>query len=82
MTLLAASVVDIDALTEMIAVSFAAGVTVTAAYAAAIVGMTRVSESRRASRTAAATAYMWLALVALIVSVGGVVLGIVVVATN
>jgi hypothetical protein len=44
--------------------------------------MTRVSETRRARRTVAATAYMWLAFVALTVSVGGVVLGIVVVATN
>jgi hypothetical protein len=82
MMLVAASIVDVDALTEVIAVSFAAGVIVTAAYAAAIVGMTRVSERRRARRTVAATAYMWLAFVALTVSVGGVVLGIVVVATN
>jgi hypothetical protein len=82
MTLVAASIVDVDALVEVIAVSFAAGVNVTAAYAAAIVGMTRLGESRRASRTAAATAYTWLALVALVVSVGGVVLGIFVVATN
>jgi hypothetical protein len=82
MTVIGAQIVDVDALTEVIAVSFAAGVIVTAAYAAAIVGMTGVSESRRARRTVAATAYLWLALVALVVSVGGVVLGIVVVATN
>jgi hypothetical protein len=82
MILLAKSIVDIDALTEVIAVSFAVGVTVTAAYAAAIVGMTRVSESRRAERTLAATAYIWLAFIALAVSIGGVVLGIVVVSTN
>ena len=82
MTLTAAGIVDFDALTEMIAVSFAAGVSVTASYAAAIVGMTRFSESRRAKRTVAATAYTWLAFVALTVSIGGVVLGIFVVATN
>jgi hypothetical protein len=82
MTLVAASIVDVDALAEVIAVSFAAGVTVTAAYAAAIVGMTRVSETRRERRTLAATAYTWLALIALAVSIGGVVLGIVVMATN
>ena len=82
MTPIAESIVDVDALTEVIAVSFAVGVSVTAAYAAAIVGMTRVSESRRAKRTLAATAYTWLSFVALAVSVGGVVLGILVMASK
>ena len=81
MTIVAA-IVDVDALAEVIAVSFVAGVSVTAAYAAAIVGLTRVGESRRARRTLAATAYIWLAGLALAVSIGGVVLGIVVVASN
>jgi hypothetical protein len=79
---MAAAIVDVDALAEVVAMSFVAGLTVTAAYAAAIVGFTRVSESRRARRTLAATAYIWLAGLALAVSIGGVVLGIVVVASN
>jgi hypothetical protein len=79
---MAVTIVDVDALAEVVAMSFVAGLTVTAAYAAAIVGLTRVSESRRANRTLAATAYIWLAAIALTVSVGGVALGIVVVASN
>jgi hypothetical protein len=79
---IAATIVDVDALAEVIAVSFVAGVSVTAAYAAAIVGLTRFSESRRAGRTLAATAYTWLAALALTVSVGAVALGIFVMASN
>jgi hypothetical protein len=82
MTILASSIVDGGALAEVIAVSFVAGVSVTAAYAAAILGLTRLSESRRAGRTLAATAYTWLAGLGLAISVGAVVLGIVVMATN
>ena len=80
--MIAASVVDGKALAEVIAVSLVAGVTVTATYAAAIVGLTRLSEHRRAGRTGAATAYTWLAVLALAVSVGAVVLGIAVMASN
>ena len=79
---IAAAIVDVDALAEVVAVAFAAGITVTAAYAAAIVGLTRLSESRRAGRTLAATAYTWLAGLCLIVSVGAVVLGIAVMASS
>jgi hypothetical protein len=77
-----ASIVDGEALGEVIGVSFAAGISVTAAYAAAIMGLTRLSESRRARRTLAATAYAWLAMLGLVVSVGAIVLGIAVMATN
>jgi hypothetical protein len=77
-----ASIVDGDALVEVIAVSFVAGISVTAAYATAILSLTRLSEQRRARRTMAATAYTWLAMIALVVSIGAVVLGIVVMASN
>jgi hypothetical protein len=80
--ILAKSIVDADALAEVITVSFLAGVSVTAAYAAAIVGLTRLSECRRAGRTLAATAYTWLAALALAVSVGAVVLGVAVMASD
>jgi MFS family permease len=77
-----ASIVDGDALAEVIAVSFAAGISVTAAYATAIASLTRLSERRRERRTMAATAYAWLAGLALAASVGAVALGIFVMATN
>jgi hypothetical protein len=82
MKMLAGAVVDGGALAEVIAVSFVAGVTVTAAYATAILSLTRLGESRRDRRTLVATAYTWLAGIALAVSVGAVVLGIFVMATN
>ena len=82
MSLLAESIVDGGRLLDVIAVSFVAGVTVTGAYAAAIVGLTRLSEHRRAGRTLAATASTWLAALGLAVSIGAVVLGIVVMATD
>jgi hypothetical protein len=82
MTVVAASVVDWEALGEMVAVSFAAGLAVTAAYAIAIFGLTRLSEQRRAGRTAAATAYMWLGGTGLAFGIGAVVLGIAVMASN
>lgn len=82
MSVLAASVVDWQALGEMVAVSFVAGVAFTAAYAIAIFGLTRLSEQRRAGRTAGATAYMWLGGTGLAVSIGAVVLGIAVMASN
>ena len=77
-----ASIVDFDALAEVIAVSFVAGISVTAAYAAAILGLTRLGEHRRAGRTLAATAYTWLAALGLAASVGAIVLGIAVMASN
>jgi hypothetical protein len=82
MTILAASILDVDSLADVVAVSFVAGISVTAAYAFAIVSLTRLSEHRRAGRTLAATAYTWLAGLALAVSLGLVALGIAVMVSN
>ena len=71
-----ATVVDTDALLQVIWVSAVAGIAVSAAFSVAIVGATRASGERRAGRSGAATLYTGLAAFAALLCVAAVVLGI------
>ena len=71
-----ASIVDTDALLEVIWVSIVAGIGLTAAYGVAIVGASRALDSGRQGHTAGAVAYGALGLVALAVVVVASVYGI------
>jgi hypothetical protein len=72
------SVVDVDALVEVLWVSFLAGIGVTAAWAAAILGSTRWVDLGRSGRTGEALLFGLLALVGFAVVFAAVVFGIVV----
>jgi hypothetical protein len=72
------SVVDVDALLEVIWVSFVAGIGVTAAWAAAILGSTRGVDYSRRGRTGEAALFGLLALVGFAIVLAAVVFGIVV----
>jgi hypothetical protein len=71
-----ASIVDTDALLEVIWVSIVAGIGLTAAYGLAIVGASRALDSGRQGRTAGAVVYGALGVVALAVVVVASVYGI------
>jgi hypothetical protein len=71
-----ASIVDTDALLEVIWVSIAAGIGLTAIYGVAIVGASRAVDSSRHGQLAGAVFYGALGLVALGVVVVAIVLGI------
>lgn len=75
-----ASIVDTGDLLEVIWVSLAAGIGVTAVYGLAIVGATRAIELGRAGRSGEAALFGALGVVAMAAVVGAVVLGIVVLA--
>ena len=72
------SVVDVDALLEVLWVTFAAGIGVTAAWAAAILGATRWVDLSRSGRTGEAVLFGLVALAGFAVVVAAVVFGIVV----
>jgi uncharacterized membrane protein SpoIIM required for sporulation len=72
------SVVDVDGLVEVLWVSFAAGIGVTCAWAAAILGATRWMDLSRSRRTGEAALFGVLALAGFAVVVSAVVFGIVV----
>ena len=72
------SVVDIDALVQVLWVSLLAGIGVTAAWAAAILGSTRWVDLSRSGRTGEALLFGLVALVGFAVVLGAVVFGIVV----
>jgi hypothetical protein len=71
-----ASIVDTDALLEVIWVSIAAGIGLTAIYGVAIVGASRAVDSSRRGHTAGAVVYGALGLLALAVVLGASVFGI------
>jgi hypothetical protein len=75
---LAGSIVDGDALLEVIWVSFAAGLGVTAVFAIGLVGTTRAVDMRRNGRVPEAVAFGALALVTAVCVAAAVVLAVVV----
>ena len=74
----AATIVDVDALLEVAAVSLVAGVGVTAVFSIAISGLVRSVDLRRDGRRVEAAVSAAVAAVALAVSVAAVAVGIVV----
>lgn len=73
-----ASIVDWEGILDVVAVSFVAGVGVTAVYALAVLGITRVADANRDGRARAAAAYGALAIVAFAAVVAACIAGIVV----
>ncbi|HKP22036.1 MAG TPA: hypothetical protein VJT68_10990 [Thermoleophilaceae bacterium] len=71
-----ATVVDWDALLQVIWVSLLAGVGVTAAYGFALLGSTRALESGRDGRLGGAISYAVVGVVGFAVVVGAIVFGI------
>jgi cytosine/uracil/thiamine/allantoin permease len=72
------SVVDGDALLEVVWVSFVAGIGVTAAWAAAILGATRWVDLSRNGRTGEAAVFGLLAVLGFAIVLAALVFGIVV----
>jgi hypothetical protein len=73
-----ATVVETKDLLETVAASLIAGIGVTAAFSLVIFGITRSADMLRDDRPIAATAAGGLAILALLVVAGAIVLGIVV----
>jgi hypothetical protein len=71
------TVVDWDALLDVVIASLAAGVGVTVAFSLAILGLTRFADMRKDGRVVEAWAYAGLAIAGLAVSATAVVFGIV-----
>ena len=74
--LLAAELIDVDALLNVVWVSFAATVGGTAAFSVAIRGATRFVDLRREGRVVESSLFAVLAGLALAVCLGGVALGL------
>jgi Na+/H+-dicarboxylate symporter len=79
---LASAIVNTHALLELIYVSLIAGIGVCVVYAAAVVGITRSQERRRADRRGAAALYAALATIAIAACVWAAVTGIVIMTTK
>jgi hypothetical protein len=79
---LASAIVNTHALLELIYVSLIAGIGVCVVYAAAVVGITRSQEHRRAERRGAAALYAALATIAIGACVWAAVTGIVIMTTK
>ena len=77
-----ATIVDTTALWQTVLASAAAGIGVAAVFSMAIVGATRFGELNRDGRTAAAIAFGLLAVVAVLVTAGAIVAGVVVMASK
>jgi hypothetical protein len=75
---LLATIVDTDALAKVVVYSLIAGIGVTVSFSLTIVGATRFADFRRDDRRLEATLFGVLAALALAVSIGAIVLGIVV----
>ena len=73
-----AAVVDWEGILDVVLVSFGAGVGVTAVYAVAVLGVTRVLDMTRDGRSLEAGAYGLLAAVSFAAVIGACVFGIVV----
>lgn len=76
--MLIASVVEWDKLLDVVIVSLVAGLGVSAVFAVAILGATRVMDMSRDGRALEAGAYAVLAVVSLAVVIAAVVYGIVI----
>jgi hypothetical protein len=74
--LLAAEIIDVDALLNVVWVSFAATVGGTAAFSVAIRGATRFVDLRREGRTLEAGVFAVVAGFGLAICLGGVALGL------
>ena len=72
-----ATVVDWEALLDVVVASLAAGVGITVAFSLAILGLTRFADMRRDERTVEAWAFAGLATLGLGVSCAAVVFGII-----
>jgi hypothetical protein len=72
------SVVDVDALLEVIWVSFVAGIGVTAAWAVAIFGVARWADYNRNGRSGEALVFALMAVVGLAIVAAALVFGVVV----
>jgi hypothetical protein len=68
--------IDWGKLFELVWAAALAAIAVSVSFATLIVGATRATDCRRADRTAAATAYLGLAILAGLVFAGGVIFGI------
>ena len=77
MIVIADSIVDWQALGEVILVSFGAGVGVTLAFSLALLGAIRFADMRRDHRLVEATVYAVIGVAGLAVSLAAVVIGIV-----
>jgi hypothetical protein len=77
-----ATIVDWEALLETVAAALVAGVGIAIAFSLAIYGVARFAEARRAGTSLAAGAAALLAVVALVVCVGGITIGVVVMASS
>ena len=73
-----ATIVDWDALLQVIWVSLLAGVGVTGAYGFALLGSTRALESGRGGRLGIAIGYAVVGVLGLVIVVGAIVFGIVI----
>lgn len=73
-----AAVVDWEGIRDVVIVSFGAGVGVTAVYAVAVLGVTRVLDMTRDGRSLEAGAYGLLAIVSFTAVIAACVFGIVV----
>ena len=78
MSVIAGSIVDWGALGKVIAASLIAGIGVSFCFSIAITGATRFAELRRDQRNAGAFAYGVVGLAGLAATIGGIVIGIVV----
>jgi uncharacterized membrane protein YidH (DUF202 family) len=78
----AAAIVDTHALLELVYVSVIAGVGICIVYAAAVLGIARAQEHRRADRPRTAALYGALAVVCLGACVWAAVTGITIMATK
>ena len=72
-----AAIVETKELVETVIASLVAGVGITAAFSFLILGMTRFADLRRDERPVLATGAAALSIVALLVTVGGIALGII-----
>jgi cation transporter-like permease len=79
---LASAIIDGHALVELLIASLVAGIGVCVVYAAAVVGVTRAREHRRAKRHRTAAAYAALAVVALGACAWAIAMGITIMATK
>ena len=79
---LASAIVNTHALLELVYVSLIAGIGVCVVYAAAVVGITRSQERRRADRRSAAALYAALATIAIAACGWATVTGIVIMTTK
>ena len=77
-----ATIVDTTALWQTVLASAGAGIGVALVFSIAIVGAARFGELNRDGRTAAAIAFGLLAVVALLVTAGAIVVGVVVMASK